>query len=466
MASLLNLILSVVLLLSPIVEKAVETYNRASSMQASGEIQEAHILYRSAADVFVENQEDAWASVCYYSLAISYLNQRDTIGMDEVLQSLQQLQQRQPDNISINFDYYSVLATRMVVEYENTNQSDSAAIVREQMMCYQKLASRYLEQMSYEEQGTRHVHPVWTYYNIAVMYDLYYEPIVIDSIRKYLDLAQYARDHADHLPLIDLQEADISIGDERAWLAYHLDNQTEAKLYMQKVLTLIDTVAVSRPNAVLTERGEAYQFMAMIAEEEGNSAEALAWQKKLNEANRERFDIEQNKALHEVEAKYKKREQDQTISSLRKQNILLAAVSASLLLILCAAVFIYHLRRKNREQEQYEKAVEAALPIVEVVDNHAQHISANTLQTQLDLLCHDFPRFEQRLRKVNLNLMADLCSHAEKQLSVVDLRYLICFLTDLTTTETAEMFSVEPSSIYIARYRLRRKFPPTYTLPI
>ena len=95
-----------------------------------------------------------------------------------------------------------------------------------------------------------------------------------------------------------------------------------------------------------------------------------------------------------------------------------------------------------------------------------RQVEASSLQLQLDLLCHDFPRYEQQLRKVNLTLVADLCSHAEKALSVVDLRYLICFLTDLTTTEVAEMFSVEPPSIYIARYRLRRKFPDNYKLPI
>ena len=502
----LSFIISFVLLLSPAAEKAVGMYNEASKRQQSGDTQGAHRLYREAADIFIDENEEAWASICYYSLAISFLNQRDTAGMNEALSRLEQLRGKHPDDISINFDYYSVLATRLVIEYENCADTDSAAIVRERMMSCQKQAARYLEQMSHEERQKRHVHPVWTYYNIAVMYDLYYDPVVIDSVRKYLDLAQEARDHADYLAPIDLQEADISILDERAWLAYYFGERAEAKRYMLEVLALIDTVAQTRSNAVLTERCEAYQFMAMITEEEGNHTEALEWQKKLNEANRERYNVEQNEALHEVEAQYKKREQDRTISALRKQNIMLIAISASLLIILFSAFVIYRLRRKNREQEQYEQAVEAALPLTTIDDADASHedeaehsdavrqvetaslhsnddtkqsavanrrthaavrqVEASSLKLQLDLLCHDFPRYEQRLRKVNLPLVADLCSHARKPLSVVDLRYLICFLTDLTTTEVAEMFSVEPPSIYIARYRLRRKFPESYKLPI
>ncbi|MBQ7210472.1 MAG: hypothetical protein IJS05_06230 [Paludibacteraceae bacterium] len=473
-------------MLSSEVEKAVGMYHEASKQQQAGNIGLSHSIYREAADIFIDANEAAWASVCYYSLAISYLNQRDTAGMDEALSRLEQLRQKHPDDISIHFDYYSVLATRLVVDYENCTDTDSAALVRKQMMSYQKKAASYLEQMSREERHKRHVHPVWTYYNIAVMYDLYYDPVVIDSVRKYLDLAQEARDHTDYLAPIDLQEADISILDERSWLAYYFGERAEAKRYMLEVLALIDTVSQTRPNAVLTERCEAYQFMAMIAEEENNHTEALEWQKKLNEANRERYNVEQNEALHEVEAQYKKREQDQTISALRKQNIMLIAISASLLAILVSAFVIFRLRRKNREQEQYEQAVEAALPqtIAQATANESvqpQHplhesaadqpsstrpIEASSLKLQLDLLCHDFPRYEQRLRKVNLTLVADLCSHARKPLSVVDLRYLICFLTDLTTTEVAEMFSVEPPSIYIARYRLRRKFPDNYKLPI
>lgn len=486
MATLLSLAISVVLLLSPAVEKAVSMYDKATQQQQAGDTQGAHRLYRDAADIFIDANEAAWASVCFYSIAISYLNQRDTAGMDEALSRLEQLRQKHPDDISINYDYYSVLATRLVIDYENCTDTDSAAFVRKQMMRYQKQAASYLEQMSREERHKRHVHPVWTYYNIAVMYDLYYDPVVIDSVRKYLDLAQEARDHTDYLAPIDLQEADISILDERSWLAYYFGERAEAKRYMLEVLALIDTVSQTRPNAVLTERCEAYQFMAMIAEEENNHTEALEWQKKLNEANRERYNVEQNEALHEVEAQYKKREQDRTISALRKQNIMLIAISASLLIILFSAFVIYRLRRKNREQEQYEQALEAALPLTvaktgdnnvagtklsphEDADEHNgddRHIEASSLKLQLDLLCHDFPRYEQRLRKVNLTLVADLCSHAEKALSVVDLRYLICFLTDLTTTEVAEMFSVEPPSIYIARYRLRRKFPENYKLPI
>lgn len=478
MSCISSVILSLMLVFATSTDEVTKLYEQAHAMQAAGEIQTAHQHYRRAAEQFVQLGDDAGASVCYYSLAISFLNQRDTAGMNEALSRLEQLRGKHPDDNSINFDYYSVLATRLVIEYENCADTDSAAIVRERMMSCQKQAARYLEQMSHEERQKRHVHPVWTYYNIAVMYDLYYDPVVIDSVRKYLDLAQDARDHADYLAPIDLQEADISILDERAWLAYYFGERAEAKRYMLRVLALIDTVAQTRSNAVLTERCEAYQFMAMITEEEGNHTEALEWQKKLNEANRERYNVEQNEALHEVEAQYKKREQDRTISALRKQNIMLIAISASLLIILFSAFVIYRLRRKNREQEQYEQAVEAALPLTTIDDvdtsheDEAEHsdavrqVEASSLQLQLDLLCHDFPRYGQRLRKVNLTLVADLCSHAEKALSVVDLRYLICFLTDLTTTEVAEMFSVEPPSIYIARYRLRRKFPDNYKLPI
>lgn len=72
----------------------------------------------------------------------------------------------------------------------------------------------------------------------------------------------------------------------------------------------------------------------------------------------------------------------------------------------------------------------------------------------------DAEQLEQQLDEAET-----IVSHAEKPLSLVDKRYILCFIAGLKPTEIATLFNVEPASIYTVRYRIKKKFPNGYPLP-
>ena len=41
----------------------------------------------------------------------------------------------------------------------------------------------------------------------------------------------------------------------------------------------------------------------------------------------------------------------------------------------------------------------------------------------------------------------------------MDKRYLMCFAAGLSAEQVADIFNVEPASVYTVRYRIRKKFP-------
>lgn len=64
-----------------------------------------------------------------------------------------------------------------------------------------------------------------------------------------------------------------------------------------------------------------------------------------------------------------------------------------------------------------------------------------------------------------LKLAETIVSHAEKPLTLVDKRYMLCFIASLKPAEIATLFNIEPASIYTVRYRIKKKFPNGYPLP-
>ena len=80
-------------------------------------------------------------------------------------------------------------------------------------------------------------------------------------------------------------------------------------------------------------------------------------------------------------------------------------------------------------------------------------------------LQNDFPSVGEQLQKVDITLAEAIVSHAEKPLTLVDKRYMLCFIAGLKPAEIATLFNVEPASIYTVRYRIKKKFPNGYPLP-
>ena len=430
---------------TPDAEQLERQLEKAEATLSAGNTADAERLFLKLAEQYAQANNYERVSLCYYNIATLYMNQRDTIGMQQTLHKMYALRQNHPDNNSIAYDYLSVRQTYHVCLFEETGDTPA----RDQAMNDGKCAIAYLEQMTNDELCQRKVNPVWNYYNVAVSYDLYYDPRPTDSIVRYLDKARQANTKLPFLTQSERLQGTISIRDLQAWLYLYDGLYDTAEAEMHAVLALIDTVETISPNAILTERGEAYAFMVELYETTGQIDKALHYQKLYTDNNRERFSTEKNRALHEVEAQYNIEKKDRTINEMRW-------LIAGLILIMILGTLIAILRRRNREQTRYEAAVDADMA------RQAQH---TTLMTIVQGLQNDFPSVGEQLQKVDITLAEAIVSHAEKPLTLVDKRYMLCFITGLKPAEIATLFNVEPASIYTVRYRIKKKFPNGYPLP-
>ena len=69
------------------------------------------------------------------------------------------------------------------------------------------------------------------------------------------------------------------------------------------------------------------------------------------------------------------------------------------------------------------------------------------------------------ITSVNLTEAQSIMDKAVSSLTVVDKKYILCFLSGESVKNIAARFNVEPASVYTVRYRLRKKFPGNVVLP-
>lgn len=62
------------------------------------------------------------------------------------------------------------------------------------------------------------------------------------------------------------------------------------------------------------------------------------------------------------------------------------------------------------------------------------------------------------VRRVDVELILHLCDRASTPLTNANLLYIVCFLAGVDTQVIANVFHVEPATVYTVRYRLRARF--------
>ncbi len=408
---------------------------------------------------FVEMENWDMASMCLYERAIDYMNIGDWANMLVQCEGLKSLYE-QHNSAIVAYNYHSVASGY----YSYLDSIDLA--IRHGWSAIEEL-----EQIA--DPRTYNIVPVWSYYNMAFFYDMHFQPPLVDSVRHYLSRARASikgsRTREDSL------EALISIVDLEAWQEYYEKDYTQAEGMMSYVLELIDTVAQTKPNTVVTERGEAYMFMAMIHEEQGHWRQALDYQQKLLDNNELRYDADKRKVLQEVQIQYEVEKQQLEMGKLAAENrlnrwIMLALVM--LLLLLVIGCWLLVLGRKNAEAKLYEAALEA--------DNMRQTIQSLKDQTDVDplmilveeLICQlengsrrDYmERTVAQLRELDLVHIQALLVHGKK-ITAMDKRYILCLAAGMSVEEIADLMSVELASVYTVRYRLRKKFGSEVEFP-
>ena len=434
-------------------QEALHDFDKGNTADAQKKLIQAY-------DLFVEAENWDMASMCLYERAIDYMNIGDLANMSAQCEELKLLYE-QHQSIMVAYNYHSVASGY----YSYVEDSISLAIL------HGWSAIHALEQI--EDPHVYNIVPVWSYYNIAFFYDMYFQPPMVDSVRHYLVRARASIE--DSRTRKDSLEALISIVDLEAWQEYYEKDYAEAESMMAYVLELIDTVAQTSPNTVVTERGEAYKFIAMIHEEQGHWRKALAYQQKLLENNELRYDEDKRRVLQEVQTQYEVEKQKLEMDKLAAENSrgrwLLVALWL-LLLLLVIGYWLLVMGRRNAEAKLYEAALEA--------DNMRQTIRSLESQTDVDPLMilvdelvgqleggarRDYvERTVVQLRELDLGHIQVMLSHGKK-ITTMDKRYVLCFAAGMTVEEIADFMSLESASVYTVRYRLRKKFGSEYPFP-
>ena len=269
-----------------------------------GKAAEAQKKLIQAYDLFVAMEEWDMASMCLYERAIDYMNIGDMANMSVQLKELKSLNDQYPSTM-VAYNYHSVASG-----YYSYVDSIELAITHG----WGAIAA--LEEI--DNPAAYNIVPVWSYYNMAFFYDMYFQPPLVDSVRHYLGRARASI--KDSRTRKDSLEALISIVDLEAWQEYYEKDYAEAESMMTHVLALIDTVAQTSPNTVVTERGEAYKFLAMIYEEQGKWQKAFAYQQKLLDNNELRYDEDKRRVLQEVQTQYEVEKQQLEMDKLAAEN--------------------------------------------------------------------------------------------------------------------------------------------------
>ncbi|MBQ7531737.1 MAG: hypothetical protein IJT12_08535 [Paludibacteraceae bacterium] len=426
--------------------------NYAYTAQRLGLTQQGQEYAQKAYEVYIRYEDYGRASLCLYERAIAYNNIGDTTHMNELLGELEHLAAKDTSAL-VQYNYYSILIARLLLPPPEPSDKDNHDPQREMIVQAGLRTIAALQRID----GYRHynIMPAWTYYNHALVYDMLYAPPLTDSISHYLDLARDAA--ATEPQLIDRMEAQISIDDEQAWLYFYTKDYARAEHQMLGVLALLDSVTTDSPASIVTERGEAYAFMVELCQTQGRYAEALTYQQLLTDNNAERYSIERQRVLDEVQTGYEVEKKQLTIRHQRTVIRYLMLIGVLVLIGAAAGIAALWFRKRETEEELYAKALEAESIYNEVEQlRRAQYVEPLVmLRDGLTAQIKD-PDTRQRVAQANLDAFRDMIAGAH-ELSMMDKRYLLCFHAGLSAEQIAAIFNITPASVYTVRYRIGKK---------
>lgn len=136
-----------------------------------GDVENAQAKLIQACGLFAEIKNWDMLSMCLYERAIDYMNVGDLENMAAQKKELQCLYEKRNSTI-VAYNYHSVASGY----YSYVDSIDLA-------IQHGWGAINALEQM--DDPNAYNIVPVWSYYNIAFFYDMYFDPPQVDSVRYY-----------------------------------------------------------------------------------------------------------------------------------------------------------------------------------------------------------------------------------------------------------------------------------------
>ncbi|MDL2228154.1 hypothetical protein LJC30_04630 [Odoribacter sp. OttesenSCG-928-L07] len=340
------------------------------------------------------------------------------------------------------------------------------------------------------------------YYNLAVTHKRTY-PEDFDSTRYYLNKAL---EHAPEIP-IQKMKLEILVYILSANLNFEQEKYEHTEKDLLYTLSLLEELKDRNDN--LSEFNNVYQLFVDLYEKMNNPAEALKYQKLLQDNAEKRYDNDKIQAINDMSVKYETEKKEAKIAYLELKNQtarrVIILVAALLILLIIAVIFIVinnRLRKKNLEQSIYETALLSELQQTELEKTEdekqllqqeydklselagesqkkAEEYAAQlqSIKQQLEQkptqsmankikeivsksLIDNYHKKEyiENLSKLDIDMLEQGFLTADEKISNMDMKYIICFAADMEVKDISLIFNVEPASVRTVRYRIKKKF--------
>ena len=480
-------------------DKAIRAfaYKIYGSMQSlRGNISLGHEYLYKAINLYESLNNYEGVFTCLSGIVQCLTQTRDSAGLRKVIEQMQQYIGEPSfsgnykclyDLYSAQYIYYDLLAK----ENRNTAYNDSALIV-----------SRKIINLIENNRIKPTVSSIAVaYYNMALSYAKCYSNRH-DSIYFYLDKALELK---TGYQLTDI-EMEISVYEFYAELHFEHKKYDRAEKDMLHVLSLLEDRDYY---TVIPHYSQVYKFLAMYYEAMNRPDEALKYHKLLLENEKKRYDNDKIVAMDDMLVKYETEKKKEQIDRLTERNktakkILILSIGLIIFLLigLLVLILLHKSRKKNLEHSIYETALLAELKHTELDRNREEkeHLQQqyDNLKTQADrnkqkaqLYDAKLKRIKQQLEqkptKIMIEKLTDWISKSgmeeakkntyirqlseldidaleqgylttDEKISNMDMKYIICFASDMDVKDMSILFNVEPASIRSVRYRIKKKF--------
>jgi len=426
-------------------------------LSTAGSIPLAHeYIYKAIKLYESANRYDGIFS-CLYLITENLLQVRDIAGLSKVIEQMQTYIEQNPSPFNY-YNLYTVSAAYYCVLSEDYPENNTYK--EKELLMYRKAIDLI------EKEPEKYLAKGFDYFNMSVSYRKSY-PAQYDSIYYFLNKALESKVNSAGFDT----ELEICVYTAFAELHFEQKRYKEAEKDIFYVLSLLEEVKDN--NSVIVDFSEAYKFLVLFYETLNRPADALKYQKLLTENEKRRYENDKIVAMDDMLVKYeveKKNEQLDRMAERAKatRNILILTFSltTALFIVLLILIRLHRLRKKNLEQTIYESVLFAELKQNEL-ESIKQRLEQNPIKAVIAKLTEWITHsaiektkktaYIQQLSELDLEMLEKGYLAAHEKLTNLDMKYIICFAMDMDVKDMSLLFNIESNSIYIIRYRIKRK---------
>jgi tetratricopeptide (TPR) repeat protein len=302
---------------------------------------------------------------------------------------------------------------------------------------------------------------------MAIAYESCF-PEQYDSIYYFLNKALEYKSGQKHADI----ELEICVYQFFAELHFDQKRYKEAEKDIQYVLSLLEQV--KDDNSVVVDFSEAYKLLVKLYKALNRPAEALKYSELLLENEKRRYENDKIVAMDDMLVKYEVEKKNEQIDRMAEREratrnilILTSILIVTLLVGLIILILLQRLRKRNYEQSIYEAAL-----LTELKQNELESIKQRLEQNPIEAVIGKLTEwitlsaiekikksiYIQQLSELDMDMLEKGYFAAHEKLTNLDMKYIICFAMDMDVKDMSLLFNIEATSIYIIRYRIKRKF--------